>query len=384
VSLTLSCLYCIVLCLSHYPACSALFCVSHTILPVLHRTALRLAGFRFINTVKKEGGIETLLFGPNAVRSSRKSSVSGGDAGKTDRGKEKGENLKGFNMSDDIKLDGSPPSSSSSFADSVMHPTRSIDEDAKGAGSGPGVGQGKGKGKDTMKSMESEDDGVVVASSDADAAASTATIASTVSGYVGSGSALFPDIDSPSGAGAGAEIESYLLADRGPFRESRKAVHFSESLEDSWEEVCVDVTPFTIKATIEEDEDDEDDVGVIPAFLGSGSDFTRNPLQESFVARQSDYDEAQRKAEALVRVSEEDEDDDFGSPSHSLSHPSTCATPEAELEFLESISASLSLSAADSPLESESEKVQLSWDLALPFLALPCLAVSLSAVLHPL
>jgi hypothetical protein len=334
---------------------SKIFCTA------LNCTTLCLAGFRFINTVKKEGGIETLLFGPNAVRSSRKISVSGGDTGKTDRGKEKGENLQGYNMSDDIKLDGSPPisssSSSSSFADSVMHPTRS-DGHAEGAGSGPGAGQLKGK--DAMKSMDSEEDVVVVASGDADAATSTATTASASSGYVGSGSALFRDIDAPSGTGAGAEIESYLLADRGPFRESRKAVHFSESLEDNWEEVCVDVTPFTIKATLEEDEDDEDEGGIMPAFLGSGSDFTRNPLQESFVARQSDYDEAQRKAEALVRVSEEDDEDDFGSPSHSLSHPSTCATPEAELEFLESISASLSLSAADSPLESESEKVQCS------------------------
>lgn len=295
--------------------------------------------------MKKEGGIETLLFGPNSLRSSRKSSVSGGDTGKTDREKEKEKEnaMKEYNMADDIKLD-ELPTSSSAFADSVMHPTRSRDEHVKGLGPGS---PGQGKVKNAMKSTDIEDDGVVVASGDADAAMSTGTSASA-------SAALLPNIDDPSGTEIEAEADySYLLADRGPFRESRKAVHFSESLEDNWEEVCVDVTPFTIKATLEEDEDDEDEEGVQPPFLSSGSDFTRNPLQESFVARQSDYDEAQRKAEALVRVSEDD--DDFGSPSPS--HPPPVATPEAEMEFFESISASLSLSAADSPLESESEKV---------------------------
>lgn len=297
--------------------------------------------------MKKEGGIETLLFGPSAARSSRKASVSGG---KADKGK-------GETEGGEIKKD-HQPTTSSAFADSVMRPTRSGDDNVKKSGSGPGQGPGPGQGKDAMKSVDSEDDVVLVVSDDAlpaPAAVTTAATAATAglgttSGSPGSGSSLFPRVDSASDP-SGAETDhsySYALADRGPFRESRKAVHFSESLEDNWEEVCVDVTPFTIKATLEEDEDDDEEAGFQPAFLSAGSDFTRSPLRDSFVARQSDYVEAQRKADALVRIS--DDDDESDPPPASAN-----ATPEAELEFLESISASLS--AADSPLESESEKV---------------------------
>jgi hypothetical protein len=145
-----------------------------------------------------------------------------------------------------------------------------------------------------------------------------------------------------------------MLPGQGPFsgKEPRRAVRFSENVEDNWEEICVDVTPFTtlsIPSHTDEVEEGQhgavtEEVIAVEDTVIPRPDATSQSRQESFMMRQSDYAEVQRKAAIAERAAAD------------KAAQLLASNAAAELVFCEAMSTTLS--SGDSPLESESDKVR--------------------------
>ena len=322
-----------------------------------------------MKTVKREGGFETLLFGPDSTRHSRKNSAlpthdsngtassvggkgtwtrvpesssagsgsSGGGAGIGSGGNGSGgvsTGLKGVHDVDTV-----PPSSS------LPQPRPRPLHDADSTGHEGTAIDLKSSSRDSLS--EYAEDSVMVSSEGSDVYTSAASLT------------LFDltdiqdqDINYATVLGS-EEGHDYMHPGQGPFsgKEPRRAVRFSENVEDNWEEICVDVTPFTtlsLPPHIDEEEREQHvtvskDAIPVEDTVIPRPDTLSQSRQESFMMRQSDYAEVQKKAAVVERAAAD------------KAAQLLASNAAAELVFCEAMSTTLS--SGDSPLESESDKV---------------------------
>lgn len=328
-------------------------------------------GNRLFKTVKQEGGLETLLFGPDTSRTSRKNSIvtkksrgRGSSSSNSNGGKVAAMGSKSsdsFISEDNDRADKAAPvsSSTSSFLNSVLHSTATAASSSSAPGTAPVTGIDSTPGANLKGIYDSDtlsDDAVLVSPGDDE---DYTADGDGDEGMYGADPHPYPSLfdriaqsatssSLPLPAPLPASDHAYLMADQGPFRESRKAVHFSESIEDSWEDVRIDVAPFTSRPAImslssDESKVDTPDDSTVPS-SSSASSSVPIPLEQSFMVPQSEYIQAQRKADAAAKEAVLAAEQRFGD------------VTAAELVFCESISTSLG--SADSPLETDSEKVQ--------------------------
>ena len=271
--------------------------------------------------MKTEGGIETFLFGsdsgPRAVRknSTVMSRKESGGPGKGIFSLFKEEEILGAGeierkekMGEILHVDeGRELRSSSGFVNSVQHSRSSATSSHSPVST-----------RSLSSSSEIQDTDAVV---DAEADGDTVVVQ-----YAGSNTveiSLLPQCTD----NVGNSSSNYtLLSNSGPFRESRRAVHFSESLKDGdWEDICVDVTPFTI-SSVEQAKGLEQ----VSKSMSMGESIDiKHPSEGS--------------------ACEKEGEKEFRGPT-----PRT-ASANAEQVFCDAMSSSLF--SPDSPLESESEKV---------------------------
>jgi hypothetical protein len=312
-----------------------------------------------MKTVKREGGFETLLFGPDSSRHNRKNSAlpthdsndtssSAGGKGTWTRVPESsagGSSSGGGGVSGGVigvhDVDTVSPSSSQPQPLSLTRPV----QDANNAGHEGNVTDFKSSSRDSLS--EYAEDSVMVSSEGSDVYASAASLT------------LFDltdiqdqDVDYTAVLSI-EEGHDYMHPGQGPFsgKEPRRAVRFSENVEDNWEEICVDVTPFTtlsMPSHIDEEEGQHgaviEEVIAVEDTVIPRPDTTSQSRQESFMMRQSDYAEVQRKAAIAERAAAD------------KAAQLLASNAAAELVFCEAMSTTLS--SGDSPLESESDKVR--------------------------
>lgn len=321
-----------------------------------------MAGNRFMRTVKREGGFETLLFGPDnskSTKSIRKNSV-------VPNPQPQPQPLPTHDSNDTTSSSGgqgtwnhvgeSPVAVDTGYTGCNVIGVHDADvvsvQDIGNTGH-----EGNSSGLIGMRSSidslsEYAEDSVMVSSEGFDAYASAASLSQYDITDIQDADA---DVDVDYAAILSSEEDhDYLHPGLGPFSGTRRAVRFSETVEDNWEEICVDVTPFTtltMPPHIEvEDKQfvvDVDDVRAVEDTVipSTRPDTVSQSRQESFMMRQSDYAEVQRKA-AMAEKAAADK-------AAALS----ASTAAAELVFCEAMSTTLS--SGDSPLETESEKVSL-------------------------
>lgn len=325
-----------------------------------------------MKTVKREGGFETLLFGPDSSRHSRKNSAlpthDSNDTSSSGRGKgtwtrvpesssaaagvsggvSSSSSSGGGGGSVKGVLDADAVSSSSSLPQPLSLPRPVQDANNTGHTGHEGtVTDLKSSSRDSLS--EYAEDSVMVSSEGSDVYASAASLT------------LFDltdiqDQDTDYTAVLSSEEgHDYMHPGQGPFsgKEPRRAVRFSENVEDNWEEICVDVTPFTTLSMPSHTDEEEglgqhgavtEEVIAVEDTVIPRPDTTSQSRQESFMMRQSDYAEVQRKAAIAERAAAD------------KAAQLLASNAAAELVFCEAMSTTLS--SGDSPLESESDKVR--------------------------
>jgi hypothetical protein len=343
-----------------------------------------------MKTVKREGGFETLLFGPDSSRHSRKNSAppthdsndttsSAGGKGTWTRvpesssagGSSSGVNSSGSGGVNGVHdVDTVSPSSSLPLPLSLPRPS----QDASNTGHEGTITDLKSSSRDSLS--EYAEDSVMVSSEGSDVYASAASLT------------LFDltdiqDQDTDYAAMLSSEEgHDYMHPGQGPFsgKEPRRAVRFSENVEDNWEEICVDVTPFTtLSMPSHTDEEERQHGAVIEEVIAVEDtviprpDTTSQSRQESFMMRQSDYAEVQRKAAIAERAAAD------------KAAQLLASNAAAELVFCEAMSTTLS--SGDSPLESESDKVRSISYYPTRFLLhcfIPCIfkSLTLRSIVH--
>ena len=309
-----------------------------------------------MKTVKREGGLETLLFGPDSTKSGRKNSAqpppthvtidnssSSGGMGTWNRVGESSVvmNSYGHVISEGVDAQG--------VHDVDVASTQNINDTGR---------EGNLAGSNGIKSSidslsEYAEDSVMVSSEGSDAYASAASLSQYDITEV-------QDHDIDYAAILSSEEEhDYMHPGQGPFRGPRRAVRFSESVEDNWEEICVDVTPFTtlsLPPHVEEDQHVIDGIRAVEDTVIPRPDMLSQYRQESFMMRQSDYAEVQRKAGIAEKAAAD------------KAAAILASTAAAELVFCEAMSTTLS--SGDSPMETESEKVIIAYVMTIKLLTL--------------
>ena len=305
-----------------------------------------------MRTVKREGGFETLLFGPDnskSTKSIRKNSVVPNP--------QNPQPLPTHDSNDTTSSSGgqgtwnhvgeSPVAVDTGYNVIGVHDADVVSvQDIGNTGHEVNLSGLTGMRSSVDSLSEYAEDSVMVSSEGSDAYASSASL----SQYEITDT-QDADVDVDYAAILSSEEEhDYLHPGLGPFSGTRRAVRFSENVEDNWEEICVDVTPFTTLTMpphieVEDEQLAVDDVRAVEDTVISRPDTLTQSRQESFMMRQSDYAEVQRKA-AIAEKAAADK-------AAALS----ASTAAAELVFCEAMSTTLS--SGDSPLETESEKVSL-------------------------
>ena len=313
-----------------------------------------MAGNRFMRTVKREGGFETLLFGPDnskSTKSIRKNRVVPNP--------QNPQPLPTHDSNDTTSSSGgqgtwnhvgeSPVAVDAGYNVIGVHDADVVSvQDIGNTGHDGNLSGLTGMRSSVDSLSEYADDSVMVSSEGSNAYASAASLSQYDITDIQDADV---DVDVDYTAILSSEEEhDYLHPGLGPFSGTRRAVRFSENVEDNWEEICVDVTPFTTLTMpphieVEDEQLVGDDVRAVEDTVISRPDTLSQSRQESFMMRQSDYAEVQRKA-AIAEKAAADK-------AAALS----ASTAAAELVFCEAMSTTLS--SGDSPLETESEKVSL-------------------------
>ena len=310
-----------------------------------------------MRTVKREGGFETLLFGPDnskSTKSTRKNSV-------VPNPQPQPQPLPTHDSNDTTSSSGgqgtwnhvgeSPVAVDTGYNVIGVHDADVVSvQDIGNTGHNGNLSGLIGMRSSIDSLSEYAEDSVMVSSEGSDAYASAASLSQYDIQDIQDTDADV-DVDYAAILSNGEEHD-YLHPGLGPFSGTRRAVRFSENVEDNWEEICVDVTPFTTLTMpphieVEDDQLVVDDVRAVEdtVIATTRPDTLSQSRQESFMMRQSDYAEVQRKA-AIAEKAAADK-------AAALS----ASTAAAELVFCEAMSTTLS--SGDSPLETESEKVSL-------------------------
>ena len=190
--------------------------------------------------MKKEGGFETLLFGPErGPRESRRNSTVMSGKGKVQIDPDKVT----ANMSRKETVEGD----ATTVVSKVVRDTglskktefeKSVQSTRSATDNFPSVSM-KNQSSDSNCNSDSTR-GIMDA--DADGVGDTVIINSKSASAV-----TDPFVTHLSDTIENRSNDHISLSDSGPFREKRRGVHFSETLGDGdWENICIDTTPFTI------------------------------------------------------------------------------------------------------------------------------------------
>ena len=305
-----------------------------------------------MNTVKREGGFETFLFGPDSSKNGngRKNSVvplpthdsndTSSSSGGTGTWNRVGESS--------VVMDGGYNVRKGADEEGVRDVDVDVDADLVSQDVNHTGHEGNISGiKGSVDSLsECAEDSVMVSSDGSDAYASAASLSQyDVTDIQGQ------EIDYAAILRSDEEHD-YMHPVQGPFSGPRRAVRFSESVEDNWEDICVDVTPFTTLSLPSHAEDEQhaiEEVTIAEDTVIPRPDPLSQSRQESFMMRQSDYAEVQRKAGIAEKAAAD------------KAAALLASTAAAELVFCEAMSTTLS--SGDSPVETESEKVFMTYTM---------------------
>ena len=208
--------------------------------------------------MKKEGGIETLLFGPDkGPRESRRNSAV--MSGKVQTGPDK----RTANMSKSDQAVGGDERERERERERI-EATTEVTETVRDTGRGKksGIVKSVQNTKSTTDSHPKES--VKIQSSSSSRCRGSGIIDADGEGDRDGDTIIIDNKSAPADSGPSLPLPRFSdtsedsimdhisLSDSGPFREKRRGVHFSETLGDGdWENICIDATPFTIVPTEE-------------------------------------------------------------------------------------------------------------------------------------